>query len=412
MQRTCSVLLRARGHCLTRQRGDVDKGVVSPSAAPIAAYYLVLCGAMGLYLPYLSLYLSSVGLSDAAAVRVQAVLPFMSLFVPPLLGLVADARHLRVWLLRGLSAAAALLFAMLALAGSSAVAIAMVLAAFALARSPLLALTDATAHEHVRHHGGSYGRLRIWGSIGYLLATLLAGKLYDATSIGLMVWTTTAAFGVLVVCAQRMTAVAPRREPGMLDEIRRLLRTRSLWLFLAAIAVGHMPAALYDTTLALHLAHLGHGKDFLGLVIALGVMAETVLIAASSAILARFRSEHLLVAAFVVGALRWLVLSMVTSRAAILAQAPLHAFSFGLYWISATMLMREYAGPRATAAGQGLLAAAIGTGSIVANLHGGALLERGGGQLLYAIAAGLAATAAVLAAMHASAAGRRRPPVS
>jgi MFS transporter, PPP family, 3-phenylpropionic acid transporter len=405
---------RTRSRCgeraatgLTWQRGNVDKGVVSPSAAPIAAYYLVLCGAMGLYLPYLSLYLSSVGLSDAAAVRVQAVIPFMSLLVPPLLGFLADARHLRIWLLRGLSAAAALLFAMLTLAGDSAVAIAVVLAAFALARSPLLALTDATAHEHVRHHGGSYGRLRIWGSIGYLLATLLAGALYDATSIGLMVWTTTAAFGVLVVCAQRMAAAAPRREPGMLDEIRRLLRTRSLWLFLAAIAVGHMPAAWYDTTLALHLAHLGYGKDFLGLVIAVGVAAETVLIAASSAILARFRSEHLLVAAFAIGALRWLVLSMVTSRAAILAQAPLHAFSFGLYWISATMLMREYAGPRATAAGQGLLASAIGIGSIVANLNGGALLERGGGQLLYSIAAGLAATAAVLAVLHAQLSHRK-----
>ena len=42
---------------------------MTPSAAPIAAYYLALCGAMGLYLPYLSLYLSSAGLSDAAAVQ-------------------------------------------------------------------------------------------------------------------------------------------------------------------------------------------------------------------------------------------------------------------------------------------------------------------------------------------------------
>jgi MFS transporter, PPP family, 3-phenylpropionic acid transporter len=372
-----------------------------PSAAPIAAYYLALCGAMGLYLPYFSLYLSSVGLSDAAAVQVQAVVPFMSLFVPPMLGLLADARHMRVWLLRGFSAAAAVMFAMLGLAGDNVLAIAVVLAVFALARSPLIALTDATTHEHVRQHGGSYGRIRTWGSLGFLSAALLAGTLYDATSIRLMIWLTTAAFVVLVLCARRMPAAAPRREAGMLDEVRRLLRTRSLWLCLAAVAVGQAANTWYDTTLALHLGHLGHGKDFLGLVIALGVAAETVLIAVSGSILTRFRSEHTLVAAFGIAALRWLLLSSATSQAALLLQAPLHAFSFGLYWVSATTLMREYAGPRAAAAGQGLLTAAVALGSIVANLYGGALFERGGGHLLYALAAGVAAFAAVLAVLHA-----------
>src|ERR1043165_1938028 len=96
-----------------RNRGAGDaRNETSPSAAPIAAYYLALCGAMGLYLPYLSLYLSAAGLSDAAAVQVQTVVPFMSLLVPPLLGLLADARQARIWLLRGFSAASAVMFAL------------------------------------------------------------------------------------------------------------------------------------------------------------------------------------------------------------------------------------------------------------------------------------------------------------
>jgi PPP family 3-phenylpropionic acid transporter len=378
---------------------------MTPSAGPIAAYYLALCGAMGLYLPYLSLYLSSAGLSDAAAVQVQAVVPFMSLLVPPLLGMFADARHARVWLLRGFSAAAAVMFALLALAAGNAVAITLVLAGFALARSPLMALADATAHDHVRHHGGSYGRLRTWGSVGYLVAALVAGKLYEATSIHLVVWTTTAVLVILFVCARRMPAATPRRETGVLDDIRQLLRTRSLWLFLAAVACGQIAGTWYDATLALHLGHLGYGKDFLGLVVAVGVGAETVLIAASGSILSRFRAERTLIVAFAVSALRWWLLSRVESTVPLLLQAPLHAFSFGLYWVSATTLMREYAGPRASAAGQGLLTAAVAVGSIVASLNGGWLLELGGGRLLYSIASVLTAIAAVFAALHAS---RRR----
>jgi PPP family 3-phenylpropionic acid transporter len=379
----------------------VDEAPMTPSAAPIAAYYLALCGAMGLYLPYLSLYLSAAGLSDAAAVQVQTVVPFMSLFVPPVLGLLADARHARVWMLRGFSAAAAVMFALLGLAGGNAVAITLVLAGFALARSPLIALADATAHDHVRHHGGSYGRLRIWGSLGYLSTALLAGRLYEATSIRLVVWATTAVLVMLFVCARRMPAAPPRREAGVLDDVRRLLHTRTLWLFVAAIAAGQITGTWYDTTLALHLAHIGHSQAFLGLVIAVGVGAETVLLAFSGSILARFRAEHMLVVAFVGSALRWSLLSTMTSSWALLLQAPLHAFTFGLYWVSATTLIREYAGPRASAAGQGLLTAAVGIGSIIANLTGGSLLERGGGFLLFRCAAGLALLAALLAVLHA-----------
>jgi len=374
---------------------------MSPSGVPIGIYYLALCGAMGLYLPYLSLYLSSVGLSDAAAVQVQAVVPFANLLVPPMLGYLADARHARLWLLRGFSAAATVTFGALALAGHSVAAVTVVLAAFAVARSPLLPLADATAHEHVRQYGGAYGRLRTWGSLGYLVTALVGGALYNLTSIRLLVWATTAMTAISTVCAWRMPAPPPPRESHLIGQVSGLLRSRRLWLFLAAAATAQTAAVCYDTSLALHLARLGYAKNFLGLVIAIGVGAEMVLIAFSGRILARFRGEHTLVAAYVVAALRWLLLSMATSPAALLAQAPLHAISFGLYWVSATTLMREYAGPRASAAGQGLLSAAVAVGSVVGNIVGGGLLERGGGRLLYGAASGVAAVAAGLATMHA-----------
>lgn len=376
---------------------------MSSSGAPIGIYYLALCGAMGLYLPYLSLYLSSEGLSKAAAVQVQALGPFMSLFVPPLLGVLADARRARIWLLRGFSAAAAVTFAALGFVGGHVIAVTAVIAAFSLARAPLMALADATAHEHVRHHGGSYGRLRTWGSFGYFVAALLAGSLYDATSIGVMVWATSVVLVILAVCAWRMPAVPPRREAGALDEVRRILRNRTLWLCLLTIATGYAAGACYDTALALHLTQLGYGKDFLGVVIAIGVSAETILIAFSGRILARLRPQHALTVAFGVAIGRWLILSLATSPIALLAQAPLHAITFGLYWVSATTLLREYAGPRAAAVGQGLLGAAVAVGGIVANLSGGILLERGGGRLLYGVSAVVSAVATIFAALHASA---------
>jgi len=380
-----------------------------PSPVPITLYYVALFGALGLYLPYLSVYLTSVGLSEATATRVAAVGPVVNLFVPPLLGLLADARSARVWLLRGFSAAAALTFAGLWLAADNLVAIVVVMALFAVTRAPLVPLADATAHEHVRHHGGSYGRLRTWGSLGYLVVAKLGGTLYAETSIGAMVGATTAALALSVVFAWQMPAAVPRRDTASFAAWRDLLRERRLWLFLVAVAAGQMAGSSYDAALALHLRRLGEGEDFVGTVIAVGVAVETALIAVSGRLLAWLSAERGLALAFAAAALRWGLLAFATSRVMIVAQAPLHALTFGLYWVSATTLMREYAGPRLAAAGQGLLGAATAVGSIVGLWNAGQLLERGGGRLLFGVSAGVAALAAALATAHAIAFRQRAP---
>jgi PPP family 3-phenylpropionic acid transporter len=373
-----------------------------PSAVPIALYYVSLFGALGLYLPYLSKYLTSVGLSEAAAVQVQAVGPIANLIVPPLLGVLADARRARVWLLRGFSAASAVVFVGLGSAGGHLPAIATMLGLFAIVRAPLVPLADATAHEYVRHHGGSYGRLRTWGSLGFLVAALGAGSLYGATSMQSMIVATSAALGLSVVFAWRMPAPAPVREVGLLRDVRALVARPTLWWFLIAVAAGQSANSTYDAAIALHLARLGHGEDFLGVVIAVGVVAETGLIAVSGPLVHRVGAERTLAIAFGAGAVRWLLLSQITAPVALVLQAPLHALTFGLYWVSATTLMREYAGPRAAAAGQGLLGAATALGTIVGLSAGGVLFAGGGGARLYAAAAGAAGLATLLAVAHAA----------
>jgi len=360
-----------------------------------------MSAAMGLYLPYLAMYLSSVGLSEAQGVQVQAVVPFMGLVVPPLLGMFADARGARIWVLRGFTAATLVAFAALALAGGHVVAVTMVLTAFAVARAPLVSLVDATAHDHVRRHGGSYGRLRTWGSAGYFITVILGGMLYEATSIRFLVPAACVALGALVLSAWQMPAPPLQRQVGLMREILRMLQTRSLWLLLLAVAAAQASQASYDAMFALHLRDLGHGKVFTGVLIGIGVAAETLLLAVSGRVLARFRAERALATAFAVGALRWLLVSEVTSEVVLVLQAPLHAISFGLYWVAATVLLRDYAGPRASAAGQGLLAAAVAVGSITGSIYGGALFAQGGGSLLFRWAAASAGAGAALAALHA-----------
>jgi MFS transporter, PPP family, 3-phenylpropionic acid transporter len=370
------------------------------SALAISAYYFASLAAVGSFYPYFALYLTYVGLSTATATRVVAIIPFMQLVAPPLVGLVADARGARVWLLRGLTLSSTLVFVCFQLAAGNVVAVAAIATVFGLLRSPLTSLADATAFDHVRHHGGSYGQLRLWGSVGYLVLVFAGGALIEITSVRSVVWTTTAMLALGAICAWRMPAPPLQRQPGAVGAWTHMLRVPSLWLFLLSVFVAQIAAVVYDTTFAMHLERLGYSGTFIGAAIAVGVAVEVGFMARSGPILQRLGLERALALSLIVAALRWYAMAHVTGPALLLLQ-PLHAITFGLYWVAATALAREYAGPQAVAAGQGLLSAVLGSGSVVGNALAGKMLERYGGSGLWTRMALVAAVAALGAVIHA-----------
>src|SRR5262245_22809716 len=125
-----------------------------PPAVLIGAYYFTFYGALGFFLPYFSLWLVAHGLAPSEATRILSLTPLMSLLVPPLWGLLADARRARGWLLRGGSLLTWLAFLGFFRAAARPELYATT-ALFAFARAPLTSLADATTLEHVRQHGGS-----------------------------------------------------------------------------------------------------------------------------------------------------------------------------------------------------------------------------------------------------------------
>jgi PPP family 3-phenylpropionic acid transporter len=367
-------------------------------AVLIPAYYVFLLGALGVFLPYFSLWLVAHGVSPSETTRVLALTPLMSLVAPPLVGLWADARRARAWLLSGGTLATWLAFCGFFVAETRP-AIYVTTALYAFCRAPLTSLVDATALDHVRHAGGSYGRLRLWGSLGFLVAALGAGVLLQATG---PTWLIAAAATLLLLCggcALAMPAPPPKERREVVGAWLHLLGTVDEWIFLVAVALMQMATAAYDSGFTLHLSRLGYGGRFIGAAWAIGVAAEIVLMAASPWILARVGAARLFAAAVATAAVRWALLARATAPGAILALQPLHGVTFGLFWVAAVTLVRAR-GSAAPTAAQGLFSAALGAGSLVGMQVAGALLEAGGGRLLYGTASLVAAAATLCAAWY------------
>jgi PPP family 3-phenylpropionic acid transporter len=361
----------------------------------LAAYYFLWLGAIGLFLPYYGLHLRRVGYSDAEATRLLGLGPAMGLLAPPIAGLLADVRRARPHLLRGASLLMVIAFLGLLPDAPPALVTVVAMAAFSLARAPIGTLVDAASTEAAGRE--RFGRMRLWGSSGFLLTVLAGGALAERVG-GLAMRVCTLA--ILIGAAGVSFAVpAPKvsRRRGVLAAWWAVVRTPAFLLFLLAMLLSEAAAATYDGAFSLHLARLGYPHAFIGLAWAIGVASEVGVLWLSPMLFRRFPPGRLFALSIAVAAARWAALATVVSPAAILALAPLHGITFGLWYASAVQVVQVHGRAVPTGA-QGLLAAAYSMGAVLGVGLSGDLLERGGGRLLFGAAAGAAALGVLLAA--------------
>ncbi|MEY2930930.1 MAG: hypothetical protein RL033_1679, partial [Pseudomonadota bacterium] len=155
--------------------------------------------------------------------------------------------------------------------------------------------------------------------------------------------------------------------------------------------------ASYDLCGSLAFRDLGASTDIIGLLWATGVVAEILLLARATRLLQAARPEHLLVASYAIGALRWLGMSVLPSAELGFLLQPLHGISFGLVWISSLEVVRRASGPGALGGAQGAFMAANSAGGTLGILVFGPLYAASGAAGVYQLAALLACGAAVLA---------------
>jgi PPP family 3-phenylpropionic acid transporter len=413
---------------------------MSPAPA-VALYYFLYIGTLGFWMPYFAAYLTSAGLTPSQATCIQALFPVASLLTPPLIGWVADWLRIRGQLLRWATTATALSFlgffpfiggprpvtpkGVLCPIALHSVVLATLI--FALCRAPLVSLIDATAHECVRRHGGSYGRLRLWGSLGFLMAALGGGALTELYGMDWILAVTALGLALTTACvwmpalsdmasavptgSRSRSSSGPDTVPRPLAEGLAFLRTDDLWLLFTAVMLSQMAGASYDAAFSLYLLGLGFGPRFVGVAWSIGVLAEVLLLAGSGVVINRLGAARLLPLTLATAAVRWSLLGWARSAVAILALQPLHGITFGWFYAAATTLVHERSGGSRATWGQGCLAGAFGLGSLLGMSWAGAILERAGGRTLYTAAGALAALATILSACYARRVPRALRPI-
>jgi PPP family 3-phenylpropionic acid transporter len=347
---------------------------------------------VGISLPFFPGYFEARGFSASQIGVLLAIGPACALFAPPLWGQLADRTGRPGLVLAIVSTGSALGYALLTRApGFPAVFGALsVSAVFASAISTLI---DTLALQHVVHSGGSYARLRVFGSLGFVVSSLGFGLVvtgYGPATVlvpaGLMAAAATWAFATLAGAPRRLHD-GPRPTFGAAWE---LLRRREVALFLAATSLHWIACTPYHGSLALYVHALGHGPFVVSLSAGLAVVSEIAVMWTWPRWSGAVSARTLLMVAFGASSVRWALMAWTTRADVLVASALLHALTFGAFYLAAVAWMAERAPASLRATGQSLfVACTFGIGGLVGYMGSGRAYDALGGGPLFALAAGL-----------------------
>lgn len=368
---------------------------------PFAALSATYFAHIGFFNPYLPLWLKELGLPIVVISLLTSVQSFTRVFAPYAWGALSDHTGERVRLLRYSATVALLSSAGLWISGGP-WWVGLVLLVLFTHTSSMMSLTEAAMAHLVAGDWGRYGRIRLWGSAGFMLTVFAAGAWFEARGMGdFPAWTAVTLGGVLL-CTWWLPDV--REKHAHADAVREpiapVLRQPVVRWFFASLLFHVMAHFAIYGFLSLYLDSRGYSKAMIGALWAVSVLVEIGWFFMQGRLVGRLAMPHWLVVCSAATVLRmaltggagdWLV-------ALFIAQA-LHALTFAAHHTACIAVVTQYFPGRLRGRGQALFTViGYGLGGMSGVLAGGVLVSRLGFELMYGAATSLAVAATLCAA--------------
>lgn len=369
----------------------------------LSGFYLFYFAFLGSTAPFFGLYFHHLGFDAARIGELVAIPLLMRCIAPNLWGWLGDYTGRRLAIIRFGAVCTLLSFALIFYSKSYAW-LALVMALYAFFWHAVLPQFETITLGHLQGQTARYSQIRLWGSIGFIAAVMTLGWLLEWVSLDLY------PYGLVLIMAGIAVATfwipdAPvsahtgvRLAGGFMQQLLR----RPVLAFYASVGLMQLSHGPYATFLTLHLEQLGYSRAAIGSLWAVGVVAEVLMFMAMSRVLARFSLKRVLLASFLLAALRWSLLGAFAEHLAVLVFAQvLHAATFGSFHAAAVHFVQRSFDARQQGQGQALYAALAGIGGALGALYSGYGWNALGPGATFAIASLAALTAAFIIAIGA-----------
>lgn len=364
-----------------------------PWAPPL--YFLYYAAAATL-LPFLTIYYQDLGLTGTQIGFLASMPPLLSLVSAPVWGVVSDTLKQRKLSLV-LAFSGAILLALMLSAVTRFVWLIPTVILFSFFFSPIMPLVDTTTISLLGGQKERYGRLRLWGAVGWGVAAPIVGWLIERDSVTWSFWGYTGlmALGLLTALRVPETGRVNAVSPG---NLRFSLASPRWILFLIIAFVGGISLSMISNLLFLFLRRLGADEFSLGLTLTVATLSELPVLFFSNHLLRRWNERQLIGTALLFFALRAFAYSLIVVPWLALLIQLLHGPTFSLMWIAGVSYADRIAPTGLEATAQGLFSGVmLGIGSAAGAFLGGVLYEHAGALMMFRLAAVLSLAGVVVA---------------
>lgn len=336
------------------------------SSAPISLRLSAAWGAWGLsggiYTPFFGAWLAYRGLSPTEIGTLLSAGMLLRVLVPPVTGIIADARNDR----------RSVMIALIGLQFLGYVALTWFITPFEIFVFAVMAnvagaaagpLMDSVSTRLAERLGFDYGHVKRWNSITFALANVASG--FAVSRFGLVVlapWLavslalTFAAVAVLPAPPGRSSGQIMIRLAATLAEARELLGSAAFLVFLLAASLDQGSHAFYYGYGGLHWRALGYSGALIGVLWPLGVIIEALLFSISLKLFRSLGATRLLVFGALGCIVRWTILAFDPPLALVIVAQLLHGATYALAHLGAMYFIVNAVAPRLSATAQSLYA--------------------------------------------------------
>lgn len=324
----------------------------------LATYYGASFLMIGIHLPFWPVWLESKGLGAEEIGMVIALGIVMKIIANPLVAQVADRRGERKRLIVLLTTISLAIFALFALASGfwSIVIINCIFFAF---WSPAMPLQESLTMQSAARYGFDYGRIRLWGSITFIISAMGIGHLLKGSSTDLIYWTIAGTIALTSLSALLLPDIRPPTSTLKQLPFITVLKDRRFVLFLLASALVNASHAVLYGFGTIHWQRAGLSSDVIGGLWAEGVIVEIALFIFGQQVVTKIGPARLIALAGVAGVIRWTGIGLTTDLPFLIVLQALHGLTFGAAHLGAMHFIQSRIKPELSATAQSLYSSVV-----------------------------------------------------
>ncbi|GAB7386473.1 major facilitator superfamily domain-containing protein 6 [Bacillaceae bacterium] len=353
------------------------------SVVSLRAFLFFFHSTVTIIISFLPVYFQSKGLTGTQIGWLLAIGPLAAMIAQPFWGYMSDKyktiKRMMLICLACMLASSIVLFNV-----DSYFALVFIVYVYYSFMSPTGALGDSLALRTANNLRISFGSIRMWGSLGFAVTSLVSGKILSLIGVEQILlpylfYATAAFLACLAVSDVRL-----KQKPVMLIDACKAGGNARFLSFLFVILFVTIPHRTNDSFLGIYLLELGANETLIGWAWFVAVLSEAFVFATSAFWFRRFHELTFILLASILYGVRWLLFSHAADPVQIILLQMLHGLTFGIFYLCAFQFVTKLVPEEFQATGQLVfISVFFGLSGIIGSSIGGIMIEKAGGTTLY-----------------------------